>query len=94
MKININNKVHIGLYNRDGKLIIPLNDKDDILYFQTWVNQLKSIIPKKDYVRNFHFTNGYAIGTLFNCQPILHKNLEWVELIHDYNNEHLELPCS
>ena len=58
------------------------------------VSTKKDIMLKSDYVRNFDFTNGYEKGTLCNCQPILSKNLDCVELVYDYNSGHLELPCS
>jgi hypothetical protein len=94
MKIFINNKSYFGKYDENGKLIIPLNNNDDLLYFEQWLSQKKDIIMKKDYVRDFNFVNGYEKGTLYNCQPILNKNLDCVELVYDYNSRHLELPCS
>lgn len=94
MKININNKIFLGKYNENGKLIISLNDNEDIQYFQQWVLLKKDIMKKSNYVRNFDFTNGYEKGTLCNCQPILSKNLDYVEIVYDYNSGHLELPCS
>ena len=94
MEININNKILIGEYNEKGELVIQLNEKSDLLYFQEWVNEKRDMMLKKDYVRDFDFTNGYEKGTLFNCQPILHKNMNYVKLIYDYNSGHLELPCS
>lgn len=94
MKININNKIFLGKYDENGKLIIPLNNNEDILYFQQWVSHKKDVSKKNDYVRNFDFTNGYEKGTLCNCQPFLSKNLDCVELVYDYNSGHLELPCS
>lgn len=94
MKININNKVFSGKYDEDGKLIILLTD-DDVLFFQQWEYEgRKGIISKKDYVKDFEFINGYEQGTLYNCQPILSKNLDWVNLIYDYNSGKLVLPCS
>lgn len=94
MEININNKVFLGKYDENGKLIIPLNENDDVQYFQQWVSLKKDIMMKRDYVKDFDFTNGYEKGILCNCQPILSKNLDCVELIYDYNSGHLELPCS
>lgn len=94
MEININNKIFLGKYDGNGKLIILLNNNEDVQYFQQWVSIEKDIMLKRDYVRNFDFTNGYEKGTLCNCQPILSKNLDCVELVYDYNSGHLELPCS
>jgi hypothetical protein len=94
MEIKINNKTYFGKYNENGKLIIPLNNDEDIIYFQQWISTKKDVMLKSDYVRNFDFTNGYEKGTLCNCQPILSKNLDCVELLYDYNSGHLELPCS
>lgn len=94
MEIFINNKIYLGKYSENGKLIISLNDDDDILFFQKWVYQKKNIMLKKDYVKDFNFINGYEKGTLYSCQPILSKNLDCVELVYDYNSGHLEFPCS
>ena len=94
MEININNKIFLGKYDENGKLIIPLNDNEDVQCFQQWVSLKKDIMMKRDYVRDFIFTNDYEKGTLCNCQPILSKNLDCVELIYDYNSGYLELPCS
>ena len=94
MEININKKILIGEYNEKGELVIQLNEKSDLLYFQEWVNEKRDIMLKKDYVRDFDFTNGYEKGTLYSCQPILHKNMNCVKLLYDYNSGHLELPCS
>ena len=94
MEININNKIFLGEYDENGKVIIPLNTNEDVQYFQQWVSLKKDIMLKRDYVRSFDFKNGYEKGTLCNCQPSLSKNLDFVELIYDYNSGHLELPCS
>jgi len=94
MEININNKILIGEFNESGELVIPINEQSDLLFFQEWVSRKRDIMLKKDYVLDFDFTNGYEKGTLFNCQPILHKNMNCVKLIYDYNSGHLELPCS
>jgi hypothetical protein len=94
MEININNKIFLGKYDENCKLIIPLNTNEDVQYFQQWLSLKKDIMLKRDYVRDFNFINGYEKGTLCSCQPILSKNLDWVELVYDYNSGHLELPCS
>ena len=94
MEIFINNKSYFGKYNENGKLVIPLNNNDDLLYFEQWLSQKNDTMKKKDYVRDFNFINGYEKGVLCNCQPILSKNLDCVELVYDYNSGHLELPCS
>ena len=94
MEININNKILIGEFNEKGELVIQINEQSDLLFFQKWVNRKQDIMFKKDYVLDFDFTNGYEQGTLFNCQPILHKNMNFVKLMYDYNSGHLVLPCS
>ena len=94
MEININNKILIGEFNESGELVIQINEQSDLLFFQKWVNRKQDIMFKKDYVLDFDFTNGYEQGTLFNCQPILHKNMNCVKLMYDYNSGHLVLPCS
>jgi len=94
MEININNKILIGEFNESGELVIPINEESDLLFFQEWISRKHDIMLKKDYVRDFDFTNGYERGTLCNCQPILSKNMNCVKLIYDYNSGHLELPCS
>lgn len=91
MEININKKVFLGKYAENGKIIIPLNNNDDVQYFQQWLSQKKKdIMLKHDYVRDFGFTNGLEKGTLCSCQPILNENLDYVELVYDYNSCHLE----
>jgi sulfur relay (sulfurtransferase) DsrF/TusC family protein len=86
MEININNKIFIGKYDENGILTIPLSNQDDTLYFQQWENQVsESFIKKKDYIKTFDYTHGYKKGTLFNCSPILSKNLDFVQLV---------LPCN
>jgi hypothetical protein len=94
MEININNKILVGEFNESGELVIPINEESELLFFQEWISRKRDVMLKKDYVRDFDFTNGYERGTLFNCQPILHKNMNCVKLICDYNSGHLELPCS
>jgi hypothetical protein len=100
MEININNKIFLGKYDENGKkiengkIIIPLNNNEDVKYFQQWVSLKKDTMLKRDYLRNFDFKDGYEKGTLCNCRPILSKDLDYVELIYDYNSVHLELPCS
>jgi hypothetical protein len=94
MKIDINNKMFLGKHDENGKLIVPLDNNEDVQYFQQWVSRKKDIMLKCNYVRDFDFTNGYEKGTLYSCQPILSKNLDCVELVYDYNSGHLELPCS
>ena len=94
MEININNKILIGEFDESGELIIQINEKSDLLFFQEWISRKTDIMLKKDYVLDFDFTNGYERGTLCNCQPILHKNMNCVKLIYDYSSGHLELPCS
>ena len=41
MEININNKIFLGKYGENGKIIIPLNNNEDIQYFQQWVSLKK-----------------------------------------------------
>lgn len=100
MEIYINNKIFLGKYDENGKkiengkIIIPLNNNEDVKYFQQWVSLEKDTMLKRDYVRDFDFTDGYEKGTLCYCQPILSKDLDYVELIYDYNSVHLELPGS
>lgn len=91
MKININNKTYLGKYDKNGKLIIPLNEEDDVLFFQQWQGQHKDGMLKKDYVKDFTFTNGYEEGTLHNCQPNLSRNLDSVYLIYDHKSGGLVL---
>ncbi len=91
MKININNKTYLGKYDENGKLIIPLNEEDDVLFFQQWQGQHKDGMLKKDYVKDFTFTNGYEEGTLHNCQPNLSVNLDSVYLVYDHKSGGLVL---
>ena len=94
MEIFINNKTYLGKYDENVKLIIPLDNNEDILFFQQWVNQLKPVMKKKDYVKDFDYTNGYERGTLCNCYPLLSKNLDYVELVYDFKDGGLILPCN
>lgn len=41
MEININNKVFLGKYDENGKIIITLNNNEDVQYFQQWLSQKK-----------------------------------------------------
>ena len=91
MKININNKTYLGKYDENGKLIIPLNEEDDVLFFQQWQFQHKDGMLKKDYVKDFTFTNGYEEGTLHNCWPNLSRNLDSVYLVYDHKSGGLVL---
>ena len=91
MKININNKTYLGKYDKNGKLIIPLNEEDDVLFFQQWQGQHKDGMLKKDYVKDLTFTNGYEEGTLHNCQPNLSSDLDSVYLIYDHKSGGLVL---
>lgn len=93
MKIDINNKILIGEFNDNGELVVQINEQSDLLFFQEWLSKKQEDMLKKDYVLNFDFTNGYERGTLFNCQAIFHKNMNYVKLIYDYNSGHLKLPC-
>ncbi len=94
MEININNKNYTGEFNKNGELIIKLNEQSDLLFFQEWISRKRDIMLKKDYVLDFDFTDGCERSTLFNYQPILNKNTNCVKLIYDYNSWYLELPCS
>ena len=76
------------------KVIIPLNNNEDVRYFQEWLLQKKDIMQKGDYVRDFDFRNGYEIGTLCNCQPILSENLDYVALVYDYKLSKMVLDVS
>lgn len=94
MEIFINNKTYLGKYDENDKLIIPLDNNEDILFFQQWVNQLKPVMKKKDYVKDFDYENGYEKGTLCSCRPLLSKNLDYVELVYDFKDGGLILPCN
>jgi len=93
MEIFINNKTYLGKYDESDKLIIPLDNNEDILFFQQWANQLKPVMKKKDYVKDFDYANGCERGTLCNCYPLLSKNLDYVELVYDFKNGGVILPC-
>lgn len=99
MEITINNKIYIGKYNEEGKLIIPLYNDNDKQFFIQWVNQKKDIMLKKDYVKNFDYIiwltkDSYDKGILLNCQPILSKNYDCVELVYDFKEGGLTIQCS
>jgi len=93
MELFINTKKYIGKFNKNGKLIIKLTN-ENLLFFQQWAFKKRKIMLKKEYVKDFQFINGYEQGILYNCYPILSKNLKYVLLEYDYNSSHLELPCS
>ena len=99
MEITINNKVYIGKHNKEGRLIISLSNADDVTFFQQWKSQLKDIMLKKDYVKDFDYiiwfaNDAYDKGILRNCQPILSENMDYVELLYDFKQGGLILQCS
>jgi len=82
MEVKINNKIFVATSNESGKLIIPLNDDFDKLFFKKWENKYK-----KDYavnsVEDVDFVKVTERGTLKNCFPILSQNEDFVELVYD-----------
>ncbi len=83
MKLIFNNKVFIGRYNENGKLIIPLDDDTDKQFFKNWQNKAKNSSRKTDYVENVDFWKVTERGTLKNCFPLLSQNEDFVELVYD-----------
>lgn len=86
MKLKLNNKIFIGRYNENGKLIIPLNDDFDKLFFKKWQNKWQNkpdLFYKKDYVEDIDFVKTTERGILKNCFPILSKNEDFIELVYD-----------
>ena len=87
MKLKINNKIFEGRYNENGKLIIPLTDDFDKLFFKKWQNKSKGengkLTYKKDYVENVDFVKVTEHGTLKNCFPVLSVNEDFVTLWYD-----------
>ncbi len=84
MKLIFEHKAYEGKYDKNGKLIIPLNDISDILFFKNWQNESRNNV-KKDYIKEVNFTKITEHGTLINCFPILHENEDSVELVYDYS---------
>ena len=71
MKVKINNKIFEGRYNDSGKLIIPLDDDFDKLFFKKWQNKASDVngtmMYKKDYVQDVDFIKVTERGILKNC---------------------------
>ena len=84
MRLFINNKVFIGKYNDKEELIIPLTDKDDIVFFKSWQNKEQSVKLKKDYVKDISIVKITESGTLYNCWPIVSDNEDEVQIIYDF----------
>jgi len=82
MKLTINNKIFIGKYDENNRLIIPLDNDLDKHFFKKWQDKSKSGY-KKDYVENVNFAKVTEQGTLINCFPILSNNEDSVELVYD-----------
>ena len=83
MKLKINNKIFEGRYNENGKLIIPLTDDFDKLFFKKWQDKSKNGAYKKEYVENVDFIKVTERGTLKNCFPVLSANEDFVTLWYD-----------
>ena len=83
MKLKLNNKIFIGTYNENGKLIIQLDDDFDKLFFKKWQDKSKNGAYKKDYIENVDFFKVTERGTLKNCFPVLSRNEDFVELVYD-----------
>jgi hypothetical protein len=79
----MNNKIFIGTYNENGKLIIPLDDDFDKLFFKKWQDKSKNGAYKKDYIENVDFIKVTERGTLKYCFPVLSGNEDSVELVYD-----------
>ena len=94
MEITINNKIFIGKYDENGKLIIQLSEPDDISFFQIWSHKSSNgTVLKKDVVQDFKFINGLEQGVLCQCFPMINKNLDSVELVYDYKSGGLVFDC-
>lgn len=81
MKLKLNNKIFIGRFNENSKLIISLEDDEDKHFFKKWQCRGGS---KKDYVEDVEFEKVTERGVLKNCFPILSMNEDSVELVYDY----------
>jgi len=83
MKLNLNNKIFVGRYDKNGKLIILLDDDFDILFFKKWQDKCKNVSCKNDYIKDIDFVKVSERGVLKSCFPILSRNEDFVELIYD-----------
>jgi hypothetical protein len=83
MKLTINNKIFTGKYNENGRLLIPLDEGNDIIFFKKWQDKRKTAKCKLDYVENIEFYKITERGFLKNCFPIVNINEDFVELYYD-----------
>lgn len=86
MKLKLNNKIFEGRYNEGGKLIIPLDDGFDKLFFKKWQDKSKNGAPgysKSHYIEDVDFMKVTERGTLKNCFPVLSVNEDFVTLWYD-----------
>lgn len=83
IEVSINDKIYLGKFD-DGILTIHFLNNDDISFFQKWEFQRINNFLKKDHVKDFNFRSGDVLGTYYNCQPILSRNLDCVQLVYDY----------
>ncbi len=87
MKLILNNKIFIGRYNENGKLVIPLDNDFDKLFFRKWQNNRQNIDGtqryKKKYIEDVSFIKTTESGVLKNCFPMLSEDEDFVELVYD-----------
>ena len=84
MKLKINNKIFDGRYDKNGKLIIPLKDDFDKLFFKKWQDKSKNgAAYKKDFVEDVDFVKVTERGILKGCFPELSVNENYVTLWYD-----------
>lgn len=83
MELKLNDKIFIGRYDENGRLIIKLDNDEDIIFFKIWGNLSIQGIPKKDYVKDVEFRKVGETGTLKNCSPILNMNEDNVQINYD-----------
>lgn len=95
MKFILNNKYYTGRFLDNNKVLINLENIEDVLYFQKWIDRfsINGIVQdKKDYVEDVDFIGITKYGTLINCFPLIDINEEYVHMYYDiikYNDGNL-----
>jgi len=82
-RIEIDSKIFVCKYHSDNELIIPVNNKEERVFFEKWI-KIKEIHHKEDYVKDARIFETYQTGVLKNCFPNWIKNKNEVKIIYDF----------
>lgn len=84
MKVKINEKWFDGRYNDEIKLIIPISEEQDVVFFYKWQKKHGEFgMPKEYYTEGVEYKTICESGVLHNCYPILNLNEDAIYLNFD-----------